>query len=86
MKERQETLSWFDLLQPLMRCQKDLLSILEDVIKKMEESLSTVGDDAQLANIDLQSMLQKQQQTLQLMSNVSKMLHDTTMATIRKIG
>jgi len=52
----------------------------------LEESLSTSGDDAQLANIDLQNQLQKQQQTIQTMSNVSKMLHDTAMATIRKIG
>jgi hypothetical protein len=44
------------------------------------------GDDAQLANIDLQNALQKQQQTLQTMSNVSKMLHDASLATIRKIG
>jgi hypothetical protein len=44
------------------------------------------GDDAQLANVDLQNMLQKQQQTLQMMSNISKMLHDTSMAVIRKIG
>ncbi len=48
--------------------------------------LSTIGDDAQLANIDLQNKLQQQQQTLQTMSNVSKMLHDTSMSIIRKIG
>ncbi len=42
--------------------------------------------NAQQANIDLQNALQKQQQTLQTMSNVSKMLHDTAMAVIRKIG
>jgi len=50
------------------------------------DKLQQVGDDAQLANIDLQNTLQKQQQTLQTMSNVSKMLHDTAMAVIRKIG
>jgi hypothetical protein len=44
------------------------------------------GDDGQLANVDLQNMLQKQQQTLQMMSNVSKMLSDTAMGVIRKIG
>ena len=44
-----------------------------------------IGDNAQLANIDLQNILQKQQ-TLQTMSNVSKMLHDISMAIIRKIG
>ena len=52
----------------------------------MEAALATVGEDAQLANIDLQNQLQKQQQTLQTMSNVSKMLHDTAMAVVRKIG
>ena len=55
-------------------------------IVKWEQKLWSVGDDAQLANIDLQNMLQKQQQTLQTISNVSKMLHDTAMAIIRKIG
>ncbi|MFQ5808982.1 MAG: hypothetical protein ACE5JM_05140 [Armatimonadota bacterium] len=58
----------------------------EAYIKELEQKLSTLGDDAQLANMDLQNALQKQQQTLQLMSNVSKMLHDTAMAIIRKIG
>ena len=58
----------------------------ETQIKNLEEELSSVGDDAQLANIDLQNSLQKQQQALQSMSNVSKMLHDTAMAIIRKIG
>ena len=55
-------------------------------IREWEEELATIGEDAQLANIDLQNQLQKQQQTLQTISNVSKMLHDTAMAVIRKIG
>ena len=59
---------------------------LETYIKNLEEQLNSVGDDAQLANVDLQNMLQKQQQTMQQMSNISKMLHDTAMAIIRKIG
>ena len=54
--------------------------------KSMADRLNSVGDDAQLANVDLQNMLQKQQQTLQMMSNISKMMHDTATATIRKIG
>ncbi len=43
-------------------------------------------DDAQLANVDLQNMLQKMQKTLQMMSNISKSCHDTAMAIIRKIN
>jgi chromosome segregation ATPase len=62
------------------------LLVLEKAIDDLEEQLANVGDDAQLANTDLQNWLQKQQQTLQTLSNVSKMLHDTAMAIIRKIG
>jgi hypothetical protein len=59
---------------------------LEAYIQNLEDQLNSVGDDAQLANVDLQDMLQKQQATLQLVSNISKMLYDTAMAVIRKIG
>ena len=54
--------------------------------KAQEEKLNQLGDDAQLANVDLQNMLQKQQQTLQMMSNISKMLYDTAQSVIRKMG
>ncbi len=59
---------------------------LQKLLDKWEEELQAVGDDAQMANIDMQNVLEKQQQTMQMLSNVSKMLHDTTMAIIRKIG
>jgi len=59
---------------------------LDAYIKNLEEKMSTVGDDAQLANVDLQNALQRQQQLVQMMSNISKMVHDTAMAIIRKIG
>jgi hypothetical protein len=59
---------------------------LDSHIKELEGQLQTVGDDAQLANVDMQNMLQKQQQTLQMMSQISKQLHDTAMAIVRKIG
>jgi hypothetical protein len=64
----------------------DSLAAFEDEIAKWEENLNTIGDDAQLANVDLQNILQKQQQTLQMMSNISKMLYDTAQSVIRKIG
>jgi hypothetical protein len=57
-----------------------------DLERSLADKPHTVDDDAQLANVELQSILQKQQQTLQMMSNISKMLHDTAMAVIRKIG
>jgi hypothetical protein len=59
---------------------------LDALISKWEEELNAVGDDAQLANNDLQNVMQKQQQAMQTMSCMSKMLHDTAMAVIRKIG
>ena len=54
--------------------------------RALERVAGGTDDDAQLANVDLQNVLQKQQQTLQMMSNISKMLNDTAMAVIRKIG
>lgn len=62
------------------------IALLDNEIARWDEQLTTMGDDAQLANIDLQNSLQKQQRTLQMMSNMSKMIHDTAMAVIRKIG
>ncbi len=54
--------------------------------KRLADKMNTLGDDAQLANVEMQNILQKQQQTLQMMSNISKMMHDTAMSVIRKIG
>ncbi|MFX1262130.1 MAG: zinc-ribbon domain-containing protein [Promethearchaeota archaeon] len=59
---------------------------LDARIKDWEGKLSEMGEDSQLANIDLQNAMQKQQQTMQMISNISKVLHDTAMAVIRKIG
>jgi hypothetical protein len=71
--------------------QRHLISIdqqikaLDTGVEVLEEKLSSIGDDAQLANIDLQNALQKQQQTLQTISNVSKMHHDTMMSIINNM-
>ena len=64
----------------------DTVAAMDDYLKYLEEQMNSVGDDAQLANIDLQNCLQKQQQTLQMMSNISKVLHDVTMAIIRNLN
>jgi hypothetical protein len=70
----------------LKRSSADLKNSFQEEIKKWEEKLNSLGDDAQLANVDLQNILQKQQQTLQMMSNISKMLYDTAQSVIRKMG
>ena len=58
----------------------------QDYLRYLQDKLNSVGDDAQLANIDLQNVLQKQQQLVQMISNISKLLSDTAMNVIRKIG
>ena len=58
-----------------------LLKEWEEKLKELEES-----GEGGLENVDLQNVLEKQQQTLQTMSNMSKALHDTAMAIIRKMG
>jgi hypothetical protein len=58
---------------------------VREAIAQWEEDLNTIGDDSQLANVDLQNTLQKQQQMLQMLSNISKQLHDTAMSVIRNM-
>ena len=65
---------------------RDAVGEVDSSIKGWEDKLNAIGDDAQLANVDLQNVLQKQQQTLQMMSNISKLLYDTALSIIRKIG
>lgn len=64
----------------------DSVDALEDHIKKLEGDLASLGDDAQLLNSELQNSMQKQQQLITMMSNISKMLNDTAMAVIRKLN
>jgi hypothetical protein len=59
---------------------------LKALIAQVGPQVDSLGDDAQLANVDLQNILQKQQQTLQMLSTISKLLSDTAMAVVRKIG
>ena len=62
------------------------ITLLDNEIEQWETQLATLGDDAQLANVDLQNVLQKQQQALQMLSNISKLMHETSLAIIRNIG
>ena len=58
---------------------------LEAEISCWEKRLASVGDAAQLTTLDLQNVLQKQQELLQVTSNISKITHDTTMDVIQNI-
>jgi len=83
--------SWVELIRSLKAREKlseDEVSnlTLASVLEQLAEQLAAAADDAQLANVELQSALQKQQQTLQMVSSISKALNDTALAVIRKLG
>ena len=59
---------------------------LNDYIRDLETALSTTSDDMQVAQLELQGMSQRQQQVMNALSNLSKSLHETSMAILRKIG
>ena len=61
------------------------MTVCEAELKNLEGQLQSVGEDAQLANIDLQNMLQKQQQAFQMLSSILKSQHDTAMSIIRNM-
>jgi hypothetical protein len=58
---------------------------LQTLVSQMESALNSIGDDAQLANVDLQNILQRQQQELQMLSNIEKSLNDTAMSIISNL-
>jgi len=57
----------------------------EKKLKELEKKLNEM-DDAELIDIDLQSMLKKQQKTIQMLSGIAKMLHDTATTVIRHMN
>lgn len=63
-----------------------IINDLDNTISNAEDKLATIGDDAQLTDIDLQNMLRKQQQLIRTIAKISKTLHDMALAIIRKIG
>lgn len=69
------------------RVNRLILAVLEEGFPQVAGCLPDLpAGEGQLANVDLQNALQRQQQTLQTISNVAKALHDTAMAVIRKIA
>ncbi len=58
---------------------------LDSTLAAFEEKLQTVGDGAELAMLELQAALQRKQQAVQMLSNISKTQHDTMMAIIRNL-
>lgn len=58
----------------------------EAYIGELEQELVRARRNAQLANTEMLERRRRRTQTLQTISNVAKMMHDTAMAVIRKIG
>jgi hypothetical protein len=57
----------------------------ENDVEDLEEQLNSIGDDAQFADIDLQEVLEKQQQIIEILSRTSQNLSDMTMSVIRNM-
>lgn len=59
---------------------------LDAHIADLQNMLASTGEDMQISQLELQNMTQRQQQVMNVLSNLSKALHETSMAIIRKIG
>ncbi len=51
-----------------------------------DKELNSISGGTDGSNVDFQNTLQKQQQTLQMLSTISKLEADTAVAVVRKIG
>ena len=65
---------------------EDVAAEIAEALESLEDAQEEIDDDTQLANVDLQNVLRKQQQTLQMMSAIGKLLDEMAMAIVRKIG
>jgi len=52
----------------------------------LDDQPDTVEQDAELADVDLQSLVQKLERTVQVISTVSKRFHDGAMGIVRNVG
>jgi len=75
----------FDFISRTLISIDQQINALDTGTEVLDEMLASAGDDSQMANIDLQNTLQKQQQTLQTLSNILKSQHDTLKAIISNV-
>lgn len=86
-----QMLSTVQDLEPLVSSRTDRLTLAAAVpgalgkLPPGSEELSSASNDAELTTLQMQQALQKQQQIMQTMSNISKQAHDTLKATINNI-
>lgn len=63
-----------------------LSDMIDNAVTKLEGQTEDAGDDIQMLQMRLQEAMQNRQQYMQMMSNLSKMMHDTIMSIIRNMG
>jgi len=61
-------------------------SELENYISYLQGKLDSVGDDSQIANVEMQSCLQDQSQQVEMISTIMKACYDSAMDVIRHMG
>jgi hypothetical protein len=61
-------------------------SELENYVNYLQKILQEIGDDEQLANIDLQNVYQNQTMFVYMLSNIAKALEDAAMAVIKNMN
>jgi hypothetical protein len=54
-------------------------------VESLEQTLSTLREETELATTNLQNMLQKQQQMLEMLATISNVSRDTAMLVIRNM-
>jgi hypothetical protein len=59
---------------------------LQASIASLEALIASLGSESEMASLNLQNALENQQGVVQMLSNVSKQLHDTARAVIRNMG
>jgi hypothetical protein len=57
----------------------------ESLLENLEDQLSTVGENTQLWQMDLQNAMQKQSELMNIFAAILKNMHDTMAATIRNV-
>jgi hypothetical protein len=53
--------------------------------RRLDQRLSTIGDDAQRKSLELQKAKQEQDQLMNALASINKMMHDTARSVMRKI-
>lgn len=61
------------------------MSKVDTKLREEAEKVDTLSDMSQMSMMDLQDAMQKEAQLMQMLSNMTKVMHDTSMAIIRNM-